>query len=556
MYSHLSPGTLLQNGKYRIVRFIKSGGFGCTYEAENTYFKERIAIKEFFVKDLCKDDVVNRLKSKFLAEARVLHGFQHPGIVHVSDVFEENDTVYYVMDFIEGASLDVYLKKHGPLPEEEAVGYIRQVCDALKYIHGQKRLHLDVKPGNIMLVEKDKSVILIDFGTVKHFDDPDGEYKAKMLSFTPGYAAPEQENAGTEILSPATDIYALGATLYKLLTGITPPSQHPLPLSVSQPTRSAVSYAMRPSVKERPQNIEEFLAALDVCLSPDEDEDSDETKIYDGEGHGEQEDDVKVKGDKTIIIKGDESDKDSDSGSDARKSRRWLWVVLMIAAAVTGVLIAYAYLTREAPAPVPSPPVVQKEDVAVDVPVEEDEPVLAGDSGTYRGHEWVDLGLSVKWAVSNVPGPDDAGGYYAWGEIATKSRYLESNCISYGRGWEDIGGNQDRDVAKALWGGRWRIPTKEELEELVDKCLWKWKEKDGAAGYEVKGPNGNSIFLPAAGYRSDAALHSYGTGGDYWSSTPYEKNDRHAYALIFNQKFKHVDWYCSDYGRSIRPVIK
>ena len=154
MYSHLSPGTLLQNGKYRIVRFIKSGGFGCTYEAENTYFKERIAIKEFFVKDLCKDDVVNRLKSKFLAEARVLHGFQHPGIVHVSDVFEENDTVYYVMDFIEGASLDVYLKKHGPLPEEEAVGYIRQVCDALKYIHGQKRLHLDVKPGNIMLVEK------------------------------------------------------------------------------------------------------------------------------------------------------------------------------------------------------------------------------------------------------------------------------------------------------------------------------------------------------------------------------------------------------------------
>jgi serine/threonine protein kinase len=116
MQTHLQSNTLL-NGKYRIVRFIKSGGFGCTYEAENTYLKERVAIKEFFVKDFCnreesgmtvsvgtksKAELVARLRGKFLEEAVALHKLKHPGIVHVSDIFEENGTAYYVMDYIDG----------------------------------------------------------------------------------------------------------------------------------------------------------------------------------------------------------------------------------------------------------------------------------------------------------------------------------------------------------------------------------------------------------------------------------------------------------------------
>ena len=130
MLNHLQPGTLLLNGKYRIVRFIKSGGFGCTYEAENTYFEERVAIKEFFVKDFCNRDhetadinvgteskkgLVERLKQKFLEEAKALYKLRHSGIVHVSDVFEENGTAYYVMDYIDGCSLDVYVKENGPI---------------------------------------------------------------------------------------------------------------------------------------------------------------------------------------------------------------------------------------------------------------------------------------------------------------------------------------------------------------------------------------------------------------------------------------------------------
>ena len=158
---NLPSGILLQGGKYRIVRFIGSGGFGCTYEAEHGGFgctyeaehvmlEKRVAIKEFFVKDFCNRDettsnisvaaqskkaLVEKLRSKFMDEAKSLFRLKHPGIVHVSDVFEENGTVYYVMDYIDGRSLQDIVASEGSLPESRAVKYIRQVADALGYVH-------------------------------------------------------------------------------------------------------------------------------------------------------------------------------------------------------------------------------------------------------------------------------------------------------------------------------------------------------------------------------------------------------------------------------------
>ncbi len=191
----LPVGTLLQGGKYRIVRFISSGGFGCTYEAEHVMLEERMAIKEFFVRDFCnrdasshhisvgihsKKELVEKLKGKFIAEARALCKLHHPGIVSVSDVFEENGTAYYVMEYIEGTSLHGLIQEQGRLPEKETLDYIRQVCDALRYVHNKNRLHLDIKPGNIM-IDKEGKATLIDFGASKHYDSETGENTSTLM---------------------------------------------------------------------------------------------------------------------------------------------------------------------------------------------------------------------------------------------------------------------------------------------------------------------------------------------------------------------------------------
>ena len=290
---HLPEKTILQGGRYVIKRFISSGGFGCTYEAEHTLLEKSIAIKEFFVKDFCNRDeatahvtigtqskktLVEKLRKKFIDEAKALCKLQHPGIVRVFDVFEENGTAYYVMDYVDGLSLSGILKQRGSLPEAEALGYIRQVCSALKYVHENYRLHLDIKPGNIM-VDANGNAILIDFGASKQYDEANGENTSTLMGTTPGYAPLEQMGCDVVKFLPSTDIYALGATLYKLLTGVTPLSANllasgetlqPLPASISEGTRAAVEAAMLLNKQQRPQSVDEFLSLLDTAKKGDE----------------------------------------------------------------------------------------------------------------------------------------------------------------------------------------------------------------------------------------------------------------------------------------------
>ncbi|MDO4211115.1 MAG: bifunctional serine/threonine-protein kinase/formylglycine-generating enzyme family protein [Bacteroidales bacterium] len=284
---YLTDGTLLQGGKFRIVRHISSGGFGNTYEGIHTMMDTRVAIKEFFPKMFCNRDestshitvathsnraLVEKLRKKFVDEAKSIFKMNHPNIVKVHDIFEENGTAYYVMDFIDGQSLGDILKVRGALPEAEAVGYVRQVADALKYVHSLNRLHLDIKPGNVML-DSDNRTILIDFGASKHYDDGTGENTSTLMGMnTPGYAPPEQMSRSFSDFNPTADVYALGATLYRLLTNITPPDSimlmsgdeelDPLPSTVSAATQNAVAKAMIPQRKRRLQSIGEFLTLL------------------------------------------------------------------------------------------------------------------------------------------------------------------------------------------------------------------------------------------------------------------------------------------------------
>ena len=510
---NLKPGTLLQNGKYRIVRFINSGGFGCTYEAFHTVFEEKVAIKEFFVKDFCNRDedtyhvtvgthskkaLVEKLKNKFIEEAKSIRKLHHNGIVKVSDVFEENGTAYYVMDYIEGRSLKEVVEAEGKLSETEALRYIRQVSDTLKYVHSKNMLHLDIKPGNIM-IDKYDTAILIDFGISKQYDEVDGENTSTLLGKTPGYAPLEQyKQGGVSKFTPVTDIYAIGATLYKLVTGITPPEADEIyengisfteDMHLSEIMKGAVAFAMQPRRKDRPQSIEEFLNAFDKSA-------------------------------------GSPKSGPSDDSSNIKKTS------------------------------------TSNEETVIETSERKNE---------INGHEYVDLGLpsGLKWATCNVGAsrPEEYGDYFAWGEVEPKEEYTEENYRHFAvkRGFlgikrteyefigDDISGTE-YDAARANWGGSWRLPTKAELKELVQNCTWSWTAQGGKRGYKVTGPNGNSIFLPAAGYRCGSSLSRAGGYGSYWSSTPFESDTNYAYRLYCDSSDQSVYWFYRYYGRSVRPV--
>ena len=208
----------------------------------------------------------------------------------------------------------------------------------------------------------------------------------------------------------------------------------------------------------------------------------------------------------------------------------------------------------------------------------------------YNGHAYVDLGLpsGLKWATCNVGAtkPEEYGNYYAWGEVEPKSTYswstykfmdssvndwngLNRYTIADGQTdgvWYDSEGNfigdnkttldKEDDAATVNMGGSWRMPTKAEQDELRTECSWTWTTLNGVNGYNVEGPNGNSIFLPAAGCRFDSDLDGAGSGGDYWSSSLNTSYSGGAYGLNFGSD--GVDWNGSYryYGPSVRGVIE
>ena len=677
---HLPVGTQLQGGRYEILRYISSGGFGCTYEARDTKFRSRVksvAIKEFFVKDFCnrdtvsnsvvvgtqsKKELVEKLRNKFLEEADAIFELEHPNIVRVTDTFEENGTAYYVMEYINGSTLASIIEKEGALSEDKALGYICQIADALCHIHSRNRLHLDVKPGNIMIDQSGKAV-LIDFGVSKQYDEVCGENTSTLMGFTPGYAPLEQSNKGIREFSPTTDIYSLGATLYKLVTGQTPPDASDvnedglpaLPQGISAPVRVAIEAAMQPRRKDRPQSVAEFLKLLENGgKSKDERAKSkDETllnssstpggevsrsdggeselpteKIENAKNYTASSDDEETQvgmnpprpsatppfqkveelskadsdDDETLVNRSSTPEGEvsrsgggeSELKTENRKSKLPLIIIILLLSVILG---AGGYMLysggggagEDTPKPPQSPVVVEEQnpettDTLQTVPPVVVEPekkttplyVTTPPSGAtvkidgkvigktpLSGYEieqdkhtisiakegceqktevrelksdtelssdltlvgYVDLGLNVKWAACNIGAnsPEDYGNFYDW------------------------------DESQQLMTDNRRLPTEKELRELKDKCNWEWSTEKGVNGYKVTGPNGNSIFLPAAGLRGCFGdVVAVGFFGYYWSSSP--GGSEYAWGLGFYSGSVLIGHFNRCQGSSVRLV--
>ena len=289
--SMLKVGTIL-HGTYRIDSYLSSGGFGNTYVATNIEFEERVAIKEFFMKGVTQRDenqttvsVSNaenhnsflEQKEKFKKEARRLRKLNNEYIVSVHDLFEENGTAYYVMDYVDGENLAERLKRTGkPMTEQEVREILPQILDALKSVHDAGIWHLDLKPANIMLT-KEGRVKLIDFGASKQLNaQKGGATTSTAISYTNGYAPREQMEQNYDKFGPWTDIYALGATLYTLLTNKRPPlptdidddaseDKHkalPMPENISKEIKSLILWMMRTNRNQRPQNVKSIIPSL------------------------------------------------------------------------------------------------------------------------------------------------------------------------------------------------------------------------------------------------------------------------------------------------------
>lgn len=541
--NHLNNGTLLHEGQYRILQKIGQGGFGITYMAEDVMQHSYVAIKEFFYREFCErmpDNSVNvpvaanratvdRLMMHFIREAETLFNLQHPNIVCVLDYFKENNTAYYVMECIQGESLSERLERTGqPLTETEARNVLSQMKNALSHLHKYGVMHLDIKPSNIMHSQNGQ-IVLIDFGASKHVLGEDGHTRVStLIPYTEGYAPLEQMSREMKNLGPWTDIYSLGATLYKLLTNQTPPDPSEIlnnsadsfhfPASVSKQLQDQIIWMMEPSRRNRPQTIEE----ITQYGSRKRPEPAPETTR--GNETTRSEETVLVGGQDPSQQQGYQSQPPYppqqppyppqqpvySSQSEESSSRTWLIAAIAaVVAALVGVLV-YVMMHNKPNNEIPLGQLestvsnVNSNSTTAETKVTQTETKTTPSSSMVNGHEAVDLGLSVKWSTCNV----GASSPY---EVGTHVDFY----------------NKDSYV----WAG-WRLPTTSEVQELINNC----SKSHSNGGYRFTGPNGNSIFLYSGGYDTpDGVTKNVGVYGDYWTST--SSGSENAYELSWTNSY-------------------
>ena len=271
----LAVSQVLQN-RYRIVSLLGQGGMGAVYRAWDTRLDVPVALKEMIPQPGLDSHTLDQLGRQFRREATILARMDHPHLVRVTDFFEEGGNVYLVMDFIEGESLADQIEREGTLPEQQVVAWAMQLLDALEYCHGQRVIHRDIKPQNIIICPNGH-VELVDFGLVKLWDPSDPKTHTAMRGMgTPAYAPPEQYGVNPGHTDSRSDLYSLGATLYHALTGEPPATagdrmanpESFMPIGrftshVSVQTEAAVMRAMELPLSRRFSSAREMAQALE-----------------------------------------------------------------------------------------------------------------------------------------------------------------------------------------------------------------------------------------------------------------------------------------------------
>lgn len=529
MVQELNVGSYLQNGKYRIIGMLGQGGFGITYLAVQSGLERKVAIKEFFMKDLCNRDgstshvtlgtegsreIVARFREKFLKEARNIARLNHPHIVRIHDIFEENGTAYYVMEYAEGGSLADLLKRKGCLSEPDATCYILQVAEALAYIHAENMNHLDVKPANILLNDRNEA-ILIDFGLSKQYDAlTGGQTSTTPVGISEGYAPMEQyRQGGVSEFSPETDIYALGATFFKLLTGKTPPSasdvfEDGVPVDelkargVSQPVIDLIMQAMEPKKKDRMKDVRLFLA-----LKQDSNREQSPSSLHPSPSQHS----AVVEEDEATVVATSRPAQGSDEPQAVGESGSQMKILFFVLAFFALVIFIAVRATDSGE--------INDDDYYDGDLIVCDGVAERNFNDNTEKNEWIDLGLSVKWSSCSEGAKrvSEIGHEYSWYEakkIVTK------------------------DGA--------RLPTRKEAEELLGKCELRWIKCNGQTGFKVTGINGNSIFLPAAEELTVGRDSTVDAIGVYWTSDVCPEYSDNAYALELTETEQCVSlWHCA-----------
>ena len=570
----VSQSTIIQN-RYRLLRKLGRGSFGEVWAAHDEVADVDVAVKIYVALD-------DRGIEEFREEFRNVSTLIHTNILRPEHYDVYGSRPFLVMPLCRGSVEG----QAGGMSEPELWHFIRDVSSGLAYLHGHEILHRDIKPDNI-LVNADGDYVISDFGISTRMRSTMRRSSMRQnkdadISGTIAYMAPEMFTRSPSAVK-ATDIWALGATLYELMTGellffgqggvvqLKGAELPELPDGYSQDLRDTVMSCLNLDTWSRPtaSELSEYAAS-------------------------------KLKGENPPQPWKDRLHHPSDP-SPVPNKKRWINTVFFVLfiPILSGIISivqnernerklteeerieiarqdslrrAEAYLDSLREVRVQDSLEAVREEQAKVAEIEAAERKRAEEltrkekqaeekarreaaratTGVHNGHEWVDLGLSVKWATCNVgaSSPSDYGNYYAWGETTTKSSYTFNNSRTYNRSVGDISGNPQYDAATANWGKGWRMPTKAEFEELVDKCDW---QQGGHGGYKVTGPNGNSIFLPAAGWRTGTSLDYAGDSGRYWSSTP-DDDTQGVCCQYFSSGDRGVFWVRRADGRSVRPV--
>ena len=495
---------LLAN-RYRVVRQLGQGGMGSVYLAEDTQLDNfKVAIKMLPAILAANKRALKQLKAEALVSMKLVHS----NIVPLRGFEENNGNPFLVMDYIEGQTLDDLLAEKEKLTEDEAMHILAPVAAALDYAHAKGVIHRDVKPGNVM-IDKDGTPYVLDFGIAREIQETMTRVTGRTISGTLTYMSPEQLVGASP--KSAQDVYSFAVMAYECLKG-EPPFTH-----------GNIEYQI--------MNILPPLLPEGTCLFA--------STVMAGL--------AKKPEDRPLTCAAVLAYKPLPQEEAASQ-------IVTITASTVGHAVASAGTARRS--------VHGK--------------VQLWEGGPY----WADtnIGAEESW---------EYGYYFWWGDIIGYKRennvwvatdgssvgfqFHEENVLTNNKnirtlqseGW--IGENNvltmEHDSAQVFWGGEWRMPTNQELNNLCKKCDWAWTTTNGVTGYVVHGKGdfaSAKIFLPAAGYGDGTSLNSVGSYGYYWSSVPNSGIYACSWSLYFDSGY-HYHHYMSDhlrryYGRPVRPV--